>query len=133
MAADVTYRPASSSGTIGPKWTTNTVLPTLRFSMMNDDDNRDTDLSPIEIDRLARRPRAELALIDAALLSQVSDEWRKVARVVGMAMLSMPDRPSGVPDVFFAKRVVLLVESGRLEARGDLRRMRFSEVRFRPT
>ena len=100
---------------------------------MNDDDNRDTDLSPIEIDRVARLPRAELALIDAALLSQVSDEWRKVARVVGMAMLSMPDRPSGVPDVFFAKRVVLLVESGRLEARGDLRRMRFSEVRFRST
>ena len=48
-----------------------------------------------------------------------SSDWRKVASVVGMAMLSMPDRPSAVPDVFFAKRVALLAESGRLESQGE--------------
>lgn len=64
---------------------------------------------------------AELALIDTALLSQVSGDWRKVARVVGMAMLSTRDFPSRVPDTFFAKRVRLLVEYGQLESQGDLR------------
>lgn len=98
---------------------------------MNNDDIDDTELSPAEDARVAKLSQAELALIDAALLSQVSDDWRKVARVVRMAMLSMPDRPSGVPDVFFAKRVGLLVESGHLESQGDLRRMRFTEVRRR--
>ena len=94
------------------------------------DDIYDAELSTAEGARVATLSQAELALIDAALFSQVSDDWRKVARVVGMAMLSMPDRPSGVPDVF-AKRVGLLVESGQLESQGDLRRMRFSEVRRR--
>ena len=98
---------------------------------MNDDNTYDSELSPAEGERVARLPQAILALIDAALLSQVSNDWRKVAHVVGMAMLSMPDRPSGVPDVFFAKRVALLVESGQLESQGNLRRMRFSEVRRR--
>ena len=98
---------------------------------MNDDETNDPDPSPAEAERVARLPEGELALIDAALLSQVSSDWRKVARVVGMAMLSMPDRPSGVPDVFFSKRVALLVESGQLESQGNLRRMRFSEVRRR--
>lgn len=98
---------------------------------MNDDDTYDTELSPAEREQVAGLPQAELALIDAAILSQVSNDWRKVARVVGMAMLSMSDRPSGVPDVFFAKRVALLVESGQLESQGNLRRMRFSEVRRR--
>ncbi|WP_184641702.1 DUF3658 domain-containing protein [Variovorax guangxiensis] len=73
--------------------------------------------------------QAELALIDTALLLQGSGDWRKVARVVGMAMLSMRKLPCDVPDAFFAKRVGLLVESGQLESQGDLRRMRFGEVR----
>ena len=98
---------------------------------MSYDDTNDAELSPAEGARVAKLSLAELALIDTALLSQVADDWRKVARVVGMAMLSMPDRPSGVPDVFFAKRVGHLVESGQLESQGDLRRMRFSEVRRR--
>ncbi|MGJ7527321.1 DUF3658 domain-containing protein [Variovorax sp. GB1P17] len=98
---------------------------------MNDDDTYDTELSPTESAWVARLPQAELAFIDAALLSQVSNDWRKVARVVGMTMLSMPDHLDGVPDAFFAKRVGLFVESGQLESQGNLRRMRFSEVRRR--
>lgn len=94
------------------------------------DDTYDAELSPAEGARVVKLSQAELALIDKALLSQVSGDWRKVARVVGMAILSMRDLPSDVPDAFFAKRVGLLVESGQLESQGDLRRMRFSEVRL---
>lgn len=93
------------------------------------DEIYDTELSPAESAQVAKLSQAELALIDTALFSQVSGDWRKVARVVGMAMLSTRDLPSGVPDAFFAKRVRLLVESGQLESQGDLRRMRFSETR----
>ncbi|MNQ85492.1 hypothetical protein D3C85_1006580 [compost metagenome] len=101
------------------------------FRTMTDNDTFDTELSPAEREQVARLPESDLALIDAALLSQVTGQWRKVARVVGMAMLSMPDHTENVPDAFFARRVALLVESGRLESQGDLRRMRFSEVRWR--
>jgi len=98
---------------------------------MTKEDARDEVLSPAESERVAGLSPEQLELIDTALLAQVSTDWRKVARIVGTAMLSMPSRPKGVPDVFFAKRVVLLVEAGRLESQGDLRRMGFSEVRLR--
>ena len=91
----------------------------------------DEDLSAAELKRVAKLSPATLALIDAAIVSQVSSEWRKVARVVGVAMLSMQNLPKGVPDAYFAKRVALLVEMGQLESQGDLRRIRFSEVRLR--
>lgn len=70
---------------------------------------------------------AEIEAIDQALLSNVSNEWRKVAMVVGMAMdeYSIP----GIPDVFYAQRVRRLAELGRLESQGNLAYMRFSEVR----
>lgn len=90
----------------------------------------DPDLLPAEVEKVSMLIAADLARIDDALMSQMSREWRKVARVVGTAMLSMPERPRGVPDVFFSKRVSLLVDAGRLESQGDLRRMRFSEVRL---
>src|SRR5262249_695807 len=70
--------------------------------------------------------------IDAVLLAQVSVQWRKVAMVVGLAMSALEDRRIGIPDIYYAQRVRLLVERGMLEAEGDLSRMRYSEVR-RPT
>ena len=88
------------------------------------------DLSPAEIKRIARLSPEQLAVVDAVLLAQVSTDWRKVARVGGMAMLVMPSRPRGIPDLFLAMRIAFLVETGQLESRGDLRRMRFSEVRL---
>ncbi|MDD0812906.1 GNAT family N-acetyltransferase [Curvibacter sp. RS43] len=39
------------------------------------------DLSPAQIERVSKLSAAELVLIDEALMSQVSREWRKVARV----------------------------------------------------
>jgi hypothetical protein len=71
-----------------------------------------------------------LAEIDAALLRAASHRWRKLSRVVATAMYDLPVRIDGVPDVFYAQRVEVLVQAGRLEAFGDLRRMRYSEVRL---
>jgi len=35
----------------------------------------------------------------------------------------------GIPDIYFLSRVRVLVDLGKLESRGDLSKMRFSEVR----
>jgi hypothetical protein len=48
--------------------------------------------------------------------------------IVGSAMAE-PGLMPGLPDVYFAERLKLLVAAGRLEAQGDLDRMRFSEAR----
>ena len=73
---------------------------------------------------------AEIQSIDQALLSNASHNWRKVARIVGFTIMYHPNSIPGIPDIFYASRVRKLVESGHLESEGDLRCMRFSEVRL---
>lgn len=74
----------------------------------------------------------QLAVIDAALLANCRDQWRKIAMIVGLAMGDLADRLARVPDVFYANRVRGLVRAGHLESRGDLAYMGFSEVRVAP-
>lgn len=93
----------------------------------------DAGLSPAELQMVGNLTLETLAAIDETLLRQASTEWRKMARVVGMAMLSMANRIPGIPDRFYADRVVMLIQSGQLEFQGNLRRMRFCEVRLLQT
>jgi hypothetical protein len=62
----------------------------------------------------------------------VTDNWQKVARVVGQALVSpMDDCIIGPGDLFLVARVNALVESGRLEIRGkSALEMHASEVRL---
>ncbi|MBK5123330.1 DUF3658 domain-containing protein [Paraburkholderia domus] len=69
--------------------------------------------------------------IDAAILKNVSQDWRKVAMVVGLAMLELKNRVRGIPDVFYSQRVTVLAEQGSIEASGDLMQMQQCEVRLR--
>lgn len=39
---------------------------------------------------------ADVVELDVLLLSQVTDAWREVARVVGATLNSLPKRPSGM-------------------------------------
>lgn len=91
---------------------------------------RDPSISPAQWRKLLRLTRLHQTRIDAALLSQTSSQWRKVARVVGMAMLKQPRRIPGVPDLYYAKRVRILVRRGVLQSQGNLNFMRYSEVRL---
>lgn len=68
--------------------------------------------------------------IDEALLKVVSENWRKVARIVGTVMVYEKWLPDGIPDLYYAQRVRHLVDAGFLEAAGDLRMMGRSEVRL---
>lgn len=73
----------------------------------------------------------QIAAIDRELLNASDPHWRKVARLVATAMTDdWPNKPDGIADVYYAQRVARLVQLGKLESQGDLRRMRFSEVRL---
>ena len=81
---------------------------------------------------VSRLTPQQLQAMDEALLSEVTERWRKVAMVVARAM----DRPShvqGVPDTFYGLRMCALVDGGRVEAQGNVAYMRFSEVRLWPS
>ena len=66
--------------------------------------------------------------IDAAILSAASDQWRKVALIIGN-VVSRRDEIAAESELV-AKRIVALVKSGRLESQGDLSKWRYSEVRL---
>ena len=72
----------------------------------------------------------QVSFIDQALLAECAQSWRKVARVVGSAMGALGAELEGVPDGYFAQRVIALVEAGLLESQGNLQYMRYSEVRL---
>jgi hypothetical protein len=71
---------------------------------------------------------------DNALLSKMRvDYWYKAARVIGQVQADTWDTGVETPaDFFLAGRLQVLADAGQIEARGDLRRMRYSEVRLAP-
>ncbi|BFM13388.1 hypothetical protein R50072_35410 [Simiduia litorea] len=73
---------------------------------------------------------SDLLKIDRQLLKNSAVQYRKSARVIGATMMDIQKEYPGVPDVFYSTRLINLVEQNRLEAQGDLRRMRYSEVRL---
>lgn len=72
----------------------------------------------------------ELQTLDEALMAGTSKQFRKVARVIGIAMEKTRQQIPRVPDGYFAIRVQKLVKEGRLVSQGNLKRMRFSEIRL---
>jgi hypothetical protein len=96
---------------------------------MDEETNNDPQLNAEQLNRVKALSDSEIKSIDEALLGNSNEEWRKVARVVGSAMTELKETHEGIPDVFFADRIKILVEQGLLESQGNLNRMRFSEVR----
>jgi len=72
---------------------------------------------------------SELKEIDNALLLNICNQWRKVARVIATTMNSMENRVKGIPDIFYAQRIIELANKGEIESQGNLNRIQFSEVR----
>lgn len=91
----------------------------------------DRDLTEEEKDLVNDLTAEQIKEIDEMLLSFVHPKHsRKVAFLVGSTMCNLPNRVKGIPDVFYSQRVSYLVEQGILASEGDLKYMRFSEVRF---
>ena len=94
----------------------------------NDRDDRPLDTDDLQA--AAALAVDDIEAIDRALLAASATSWRKVALVVSVAMDTYPGLYLDVPDVFYAQRVRALVATGHLQARGNLHRMRFSEIRL---
>jgi hypothetical protein len=87
-------------------------------------------LSKKEQAAAARLSKAEVQNIDAAILANCTSHWLKVARVMLDTEKALITRYPELSHVFYASRVPKLVGEKRLESRGDLAYMRFSEVRI---
>ncbi len=79
---------------------------------------------------VAKLSEADLEIIDKVLLQNACDFWRKVSRVVGASIREFDGNFQGVPDVFFAQRIRQLAKEGLLESQGNLKKMRYSEIRL---
>lgn len=73
--------------------------------------------------------------MDQLLLSFCGERWLKVARIVGHTMQALEERGlfiAGETAEAIDARMAVLVETGQLEAKGNIRKWRYSEVRLPP-
>ena len=87
-------------------------------------------LSSEQTARTASLTAQELARIDAALMSHARPQWRKLAMIVALAMGDCGEQITNIPAAFYSRRAAQLVSEGKLLAFGDLRRMRYCEIRL---
>jgi hypothetical protein len=75
------------------------------------------------------------SVIDQLLLSFCQERWLKVARIIGYTLQALeqrePELDDGIADAINA-RMAHLVSSGQLEAQGNIKNWRYSEVRVSP-
>jgi hypothetical protein len=71
-------------------------------------------------------PRHMNKLMDTLILSLTTDRWQKVARIIALVLDRAPD---GTDFEMMAGRIRVLVEEGKLQAKGDLTRWTHSEIR----
>lgn len=90
----------------------------------------DQTMTEAQIELTRKLSDADLAKIDSYLLKNSARQYRKSARVIGSTMMDLQKEFQHIPDVFYSTRLMQLVEKNELEAQGDLRRMRYSEVRL---
>jgi hypothetical protein len=81
--------------------------------------------------RPAKR-KASISDVDRKILSLCESRWQKVARIAGQ--MGQAFERQGLPMAGFATlfdaRIAALVRNGRLEAKGNIREWRHSEVRL---
>ena len=97
---------------------------------LSSEEQNDLPLTPEQEELVNKLNVSEVERIDEALLSNISGYWKKVASVVGATMMELENRVEGIPDVYYANRIIYLAEKGLIESQGNLKRMRFSEVRL---
>ena len=87
-------------------------------------------ISPAEQSVVEKLADTDLQIIDAAILSNASKRWYKVARVVVFTEEALRNRYPGLSYIFYARRLIHLADEVQLESQGNLKYMRFSEVRI---
>lgn len=99
------------------------------MSVDDEFDPRDPPPTAEDLAMIASAPREVVAKLDKALMDATSKDWRKMARLVGDAMLELDSVLPELSDSYYAYRLRSFIEAGALEARGDVSIMRFCEIR----
>lgn len=68
---------------------------------------------------------------DRVILSELSQHWRKTARIVGNVSEQYRTRGIDLDPAIAAARLMAMTKDGLIEAQGDLRKWRYSEVRLK--
>jgi hypothetical protein len=105
------------------------MCPTLGENVM-EEFKPDPPLNAEQRARVAMLTAKEVEDIDAMLLSNVTERWRKVAMVTGMVMTQAETREFGLPDIYYAERIRELAAKGAIESAGNLNHMRYTEIRL---
>jgi hypothetical protein len=88
-----------------------------------------SDITPF--DTVEQNSLMKTAEIEAAILRVVGDRWMKVAMVIAKVVEAMgTDLPTGDEGLeLVSEHIEILVSTGRIEAQGNTKNWRFSEVR----
>jgi hypothetical protein len=87
-------------------------------------------LTAKEQSAIAKLSDMDLKVVDSEILARSAHHWLKVTRVVLPTVNALSNRYPDLSYIFYTQRLSHLVADGRLEAKGDLAQMRFSEVRI---
>ena len=98
--------------------------------LVHDDDRVPDSPTEREISLAESLGERGMAAIDEAILSVAGPKWAKVAMVVVMALKASKFSTEDEHVRGHVRRIIALVNAGRLEAQGNLLRPRFSEVRL---
>jgi hypothetical protein len=98
--------------------------------LLDDDDELPASPQPSESELAAQLGPVGMHAIDTALTSHARSCWLKVARVVFDALRSGGFEAEDDIVAVHVRQVANLVASGVLEAQGNLRRPRWSEIRL---
>jgi hypothetical protein len=71
----------------------------------------DSPLLPEQLRRVEKLTAEELQKIDDAIMSHAKPQWRKVAMLVGAALVDNRDTIKNVSDTFYAQRLRRLVDA----------------------
>jgi hypothetical protein len=100
--------------------------------LLDDDDELPAQPEEAEAKLSIELGDSGLLAIDEAIRKSARSSWLKVARVVFDALTAGGFKTSDDAHIdVHVRRVISLVDSGALEAKGNLRRPRRSEVRLR--
>jgi len=79
-----------------------------------------------QLDSLVQNYSMKNSRIEEAILLAVGNRWTKVAKVIGKVAVAMG---TNVPTEVISEHIEVLIRAGRLEAQGNTKNWRFSEVR----
>ncbi len=72
----------------------------------------------------------EMSRIDELLLAHTTANWQKVAMVIATTLTEQEDVLDDIDDTLLVRRIQYLAHTGRLESRGNLDKIRNSEIRL---